>query len=611
MAEGGLDVRRYDADLVLELKRELGIPEGSEIADWLDREGVEPEALLFAFFSVIRPYAVMMADLLRMFEQAGATHNDHTLDVAFRFGDDGPDLGFSLEHFRAIIETWLRVTALVEHSMWTQGQLWRLNRSLGSGDAFGDLDAREWWRQYREERVWPNFRLAPPRSGDERLDRLLTRAWRVWEAVGDATTGISRDRDVLRSSLRTADRAAAEDGGWDRGLLVILDTDNWASSFVASAYSLVERISAPSGVDVAQVSEVADTLEELLAEPAVVTGTETRLERQLEEFLRLPLWKRRHELYSAWVSTEILKAVEAGEPRIHHANGKLVFAFSGTHLATLERTDARLHVWAELRSALSTPVGKGRVGAIQPDYTLTQYPITEPESAVVVVECKQYWRASAKNFSDALSDYASGRPAATIVLVNYGPAPDTILNRVPPQVRDRTCLIGEFRPGNRDAIERFRALVRDRVAPFIIPPSEGSPRLGGGEIELTWDQSPADLDLHVRIRRRDGEEEICFRTMGGADSPLGAWLDADKRNGYGPERVSIIHWLDAEYLCYVHRYSSDARLAGSGAQIRARIGEQEITLTCPATGEGDWWHVMEIDGATGHVQVIGQITNEP
>ncbi len=78
-----------------------------------------------------------------------------------------------------------------------------------------------------------------------------------------------------------------------------------------------------------------------------------------------------------------------------------------------------MHVWSELKSPFYAPIGKGRKKGIKPDYSLTLEPITEPETTLLTIECKQYKRGDAKNFLAAVVDYARGLPSSKVILMNY------------------------------------------------------------------------------------------------------------------------------------------------------------------------------------------------
>src|SRR5262249_44327360 len=135
----------------------------------------------------------------------------------------------------------------------------------------------------------------------------------------------------------------------------------------------------------------------------------------LYEFLSLPIWKARHELYAAWIFCEIINAIESDRPHIHANGQQLVFSFSGAHLATLQSYSPNLQLWCELRTPLKNPRGKSRKNAIQPDYSLAIGPVNYTKNTIIVVECKQYKVPSIKNFADALRDYAVGRENARVI----------------------------------------------------------------------------------------------------------------------------------------------------------------------------------------------------
>jgi hypothetical protein len=341
------------------------------------------------------------------------------------------------------------------------------------------------------------------------------------------------------------------------------------------------------------------------------------LTRDLQEFLNLPIWQRRHQLYSAWIATQLLDALASYSVRIHQMENTLVFSFAGTHLATADAFDPRLHIWAELRSPLADPVGKGRKQAIQPDYSLITDPVTSPEASILEVECKQYRRPSARNFSDALTDYSRGRPNAQIVLVNYGPANEPILDRADPTTRHRTSLIGEMRPGSESAKQRFKQIVLDtvfrRYGSFVgrmverVPARVDEP----SEINLVWGAVPRDLDLHLRVTA-DGEAyEVCYSQMGSATEEPWARLDRDIQDGNGPEAIEVVRWMKGKYHFAVHKYSIDASLAGCGAKITFTYGQQQWQFQCPHDGTGQWWSILILDTNASEVEVINRIVERP
>jgi len=149
-------------------------------------------------------------------------------------------------------------------------------------------------------------------------------------------------------------------------------------------------------------------------------------------------------------------------------DGALVLRFAGTHVGTIETEKGRIHIWSELRSPLANPLGRGRKGHIQPDYSLAFEPVTAPSQTVVAIECKQYRRADPRNFADALIDYARGCPSAKVLLVNYGDIPEKVLDRIDNNLRARTLVVGSFMPNRPRETGVFKQLLLESLPKPII-----------------------------------------------------------------------------------------------------------------------------------------------
>jgi len=323
-------------------------------------------------------------------------------------------------------------------------------------------------------------------------------------------------------------------------------------------------------------------------------------------------------LYSAWISTQILNALRNQGVEIHCIDSQLLFEFRGTHLATIGTFRPNLHLMAELRSPLVAPRGVGRKRAMQPDYSLITSPITSPECSVLEVECKQYLVASKRKFADALTDYASGRPNAQIVLVNYGPASNDILDEVDASVRSRTRVIGLMRPRSEPAQSVFAELVKETIARRFAITLPRSPvaaitamQRGGsaGEIVLCWGNFPNDLDLHLRIFQRGQLFEVSYSSKGSISDTPWAQLDHDIQLGHGQETIQIARWLNGLYRCAVHNYSGERPLAGCGAKLAVVFGKQEFLFECPTNGTGSWWEVFSYSPGTEKLEIFNRMTN--
>jgi hypothetical protein len=203
--------------------------------------------------------------------------------------------------------------------------------------------------------------------------------------------------------------------------------------------------------------------------------------------VNLPIWKKRHELYAVWVGSRKADALSDFSWEWYPDGDTLRFSFSGVELAALSSDRAKHVFWTEKRTALEKRSLFGRKN-IQPDYRIMSVPTHRRDATSLVVECKQYRRWSKKKFGAALDDYALGCPKAPIILVNYGPTDPSILTLVDPSRKDRTFLVGNFKPFEEIAVNQFRELVR-RAYPTTLRPQ-------GGTVELSWGEMFRDLDLH-------------------------------------------------------------------------------------------------------------------
>jgi hypothetical protein len=592
----------YDRPLVDELRARLDLPLDVPIDEALDAKGVSTEAFVEAFFNAVEPYVAMWSDLLALFERAAATAGDQNLQVDYRFGAGSSlKLRFDLEHFRRVIERVALLRArfdLRRESL--ASDLWKITRVV-------EVDWGPWTPAPTDplERIrlacgpdshaWPVELPQPPQSGDQRLDGLVNEAWLLFDAFLRALRAISRNHASL---MRLADeeRTPSVLFGATAEQVRQTESDFWLPTTVVTLSEGIRRL-APG-----QRDEVAARLDDALsplrnADPSLLAPS-----RRLEEFLQLPIWKHRYELYSNWVCTQVVAALEDAGPLIHAADGTIIFSFSGTHLATFDGFHPRLHIWTELRTPLDDPVGAGRAKAIQPDIALLADPITAVRSPLAI-ECKQYKKASNRKFADALTDYARGRPDAHVVLVNYGRArAENILPLVAADVESRAHVIADLRPGMAASVAAFHDSVRTAVGKRPFRRAADQSRLSPARLVLRWGAQPRDLDLRVHISRLEvGEIEVSYQNYGDFDEPPYCELEEDVTSGMGPEVVRISRWLPGTYTVIVDNYSKDAPLAESGATVEFERDGIVETFRCPDNLDESRWIVFSIDGTSGEM----------
>ena len=139
-----------------------------------------------------------------------------------------------------------------------------------------------------------------------------------------------------------------------------------------------------------------------------------------------------------------------------------------------------------------------------------------------------------------------------------------------------------------------------------------TPLLTAGEVRivLTWGEQPYDLDSHLWLPPTV-PYHVYYSRRGSLESCPNAGLDVDDTSSYGPETITITQRVTGgNYVYYVYNYSGSPDLAGSGATVEVFDSSGRIaTFTVPETGTGRYWHVFNMDGDTGSINEINEITD--
>ena len=161
-------------------------------------------------------------------------------------------------------------------------------------------------------------------------------------------------------------------------------------------------------------------------------------------------------------------------------------------------------------------------------------------------------------------------------------------------------------------------------APFTIPDGyedefftynfSMSPMLEGEQIRmvLNWGATPRDLDSHLLTPEIEGNtHHIYFSNRGSYTAVPYAKLDTDVTYGYGPETITINQLFSGTYTYYIYNYApgGSSGLKNSNAVVQIYSGEACTAniIEVPTDTNGRFWHVCNIDGATGDVTVVNQI----
>jgi hypothetical protein len=162
-------------------------------------------------------------------------------------------------------------------------------------------------------------------------------------------------------------------------------------------------------------------------------------------------------------------------------------------------------------------------------------------------------------------------------------------------------------------------------APFTIPDDHDgesftynfsmSPVLEAGQTRmvLNWGPTPHDLDSHLLTPDIEGStHHIYYGNVGSYTAVPYAKLDTDDINGYGPETITISQAFAGTYTYYIKNFNgaSDG-LKNSSAVAQVYSGESctATIIEVPTDTDGLYWHVCNIDGASGDITVVNQIQN--
>lgn len=467
---GGIDVTGRDLPLVELLEQRLGASPG-ELERALSETTIE--GFLNALFSVVSPFVNMMEDLLEYFEAANATQGPIAWNL--RLGNGEEQLTVNLDHFRKWIsacERRLESKRLVP--VLTYRELWAVREKFFSLNQNYD-EASPWNASPFPRSIEPELEkwLAAYRAGHyPPLPGLVQRLAARTDAIGDtasivseiyyAITNIARTRETLRERGYAVpdpgrDMLDALWTSWGRRELYLFESDYWIGG------RLTDLAAWEQGADEVRRGIAQALAEQYSHSPKRPARFAIDVE-DLAEILSLPIWKRRYELYSAWLFTLILGGLKEHSINLEHDNGKLEFAFKETLLAIVTSVEPNVKIFSEKRVKSDVPLtGHGRVRSIQPDYSAW----AESDICRFAVEAKHYKKSSRSNFLGAVGDYANALRGATIILANYGPVGSGIGDSLENSGWGHRCAaIGEVFPGEVVACRRFQ----ERVAMAIGPP---------------------------------------------------------------------------------------------------------------------------------------------
>jgi len=624
------DLPGYDAELVACLRQDLYPKATSSFEEELRSAPPSTESFLDAFFNALKPFSEMLREVLLMFEEAGARRSDENLRIAFDFDSASKPLALTLQEFREVETFFRQIARPVIEREWNSDLLWLLNRDIGS--ALELIDGPQKPRNYNrpfpvrdsnvrrwiEENGRPNWISFPgfPRTGNVELDNAIGSTEELIQYMFEEILKLGATYEQFSSRLfelptREFDEAETTSRVDQLPLrnFVVAAHDFWPNTFAENVCLAIEAVknqkeeSQPTAA-----SQLHAAIQAGFERPPQTERTRVTLEQEFLDLINLPIWKKRHELYAVWVGSRIADALSDLSWEWHPDGDTLRFSFSGVELATISSDDSRHVFWTEKRTALETMSVFGRKH-IQPDYRIMTVPTHRYDATSLVVECKQYRKWSKRKFGSALDDYATGCPKSPIILVNYGPTDPSILTLVDPERRERTFLVGDFKPFEEKALNHFRELVRSAYS-TILRPQEGA-------IALNWGPMFRDLDLHLFIKHfnplRSETSHFGFGSNEGSltEEPWVQWSGDTQRSPPGTEQITISRWLNAEYDVLIHDYSGSLDFPNGEVSVQVNLvpdGRGHIFV--PPHEVGPWWHVCRIHGPDGRIEEMNRVLAE-
>jgi hypothetical protein len=444
-----------------------------------------------AFFEAIHPYVAMFRDILEFFERARAHEGQ---DQWMLKVDNVP---LDLEHFRQFVDIWSRVAkATVQIPAIDDPGFWRLSDALRkSGTAFhavGDArtgvhkgmpsDVQLWLKDYERGvyRPLPKSLLAPKLPAALRKIALVVAS--VLRPILDR--GLTRNgwMKLYEQHTEPPDRADA----YNFWTVLHNETDFALRTFVVKL-STAQAALSPNEIAIL-VTELDSIMDQYPTRPLDASVSL----KDLESVLSLPIWKKRYELYSVWVATEMIRALHGHDIQIHHDSGRIEFAFRETLVATIRSAPGPFQQFSEKRSPLAKPRGAGRTANVQPDHSLWTS-VGGNDSCRLTVEVKHYKNSAKTKFVDIFEDYARALPESEIFLVNHGPV-GRALDDVSLDVRRRCHALGFLTSSNTTVRSILSNAVRKCVGEPIAE-WPGHSMIGGGTSALAIDVSGSMKDV--------------------------------------------------------------------------------------------------------------------
>ncbi|MCF0069779.1 hypothetical protein LZD49_04800 [Dyadobacter sp. CY261] len=496
MSSAGLDLKHYDPEILSGNGIYQGLPghlgvseEPGNFAAELRANNISVEALIQAFFKTWQPYAQMMGDICTFFERNSVKQTDRSIKIVFDFSQvDQEELTFDLEHFNSTVAAIERIKQISEWTRFQKGEHFGFISKFCGGylGSSKQNDVLAWTKRFSNREIVGIDEFSWTVTSSEKLNFELRRLELIWKTVMRKVVEFDmfegRHKRYLYGQYDQASNTTSDSQGEPLSRVAQLVDDYWPPTFVNALLKLLEDMEElPIQDRDTKYQTLALQIKSFLDERTVSTEDAQDLVKDLIDLLKLPTWRKRHELYGAWILAlcdQTLK--EHPEYTLHHDNGILRLPFKKTKLITFSTDLGEIALYSESKNVIVKPKGKSRTNHIQPDYTFYNGEQSGELDAIAVIEVKQYRTPRVSNFQNALDDYAKALPNATVFLTNYGVVPTSMKLDYP----KRSHFFGQVRPASDAAKDFSVALLSCLPKTPAIKPKLGSMEVAKSHEEL-------------------------------------------------------------------------------------------------------------------------------
>lgn len=572
--------KSYDKKLVAELAVTLGLDPKKPFEAELASSALTAKDLLRALLHALEPLTDMLKDLLELYSDIDArSADDDSLIIEYEF-DKGHPVDLLLSDFRHDVTELIEVVRPLTRLEVTQAALLTFPYPHAVRNLAANPRMETWRRRFVEDSEYIDFPRQSSTANRE-LDTAILRTEAVISAILQAT---------LRTDSNHKDFVEGDSNDYkERRELAIVRSDKWVASAVIG---IDDALRDPS----LSQQAITDKLNGWVDQFSSFSASETVLMSVAQSLLALPMWGKRHALYSAWLLTQVHSAVDGNLAYIVKEN-RLSFPFGGAHIATLETVEGPLEFWTELRSDLHKPRGKNRTNGIQPDYRFVADLTDRVNTTPLAIEAKQYAKSTKRVHAEAIDDYTRGLPNGKVILAAYGPVSKNVLDSIPQTQADRAIVIRHLKPGAVHAEEEFAHAVADALPAFrpSVPPYPLT-------ITLTWNPAVRDLDLHGFITASG--LQLWWENLREGD----VTLSPDSFNG-DPQTLTLGAIPAQTLSVWVNVYEGGS-LVKAQPRIIISTADKTVTLEPSAPPAGaKTWHVLDVlpDGQLDIVDSYGPL----